>query len=141
MVTLFWLYVKRQDKMLSWWNNFEWFFFYENFNLRNMTMENDNIADPYTCTVRIMAPKGKSKVLSKIVSPLTKWIDPSFQMFQLCENSVTIRQNCSIFTSSLLQCTFRNCLLKFQYCLLFTNQQLNSYVLYLFLLIYADHAL
>lgn len=52
-------------------------------------MENANLADPYTCTVRIMAPKGKSKVLSKIVSPLTKWIDPSFQMFQLCDGTHT----------------------------------------------------
>ncbi|XP_052064804.1 protein FAM124A-like [Mytilus californianus] len=52
-----------------------------------MTMENANLADPYTCTVRIMAPKGKSKVLCKIISPLTKWIDPSFQILQVSEGS------------------------------------------------------
>lgn len=52
-------------------------------------MENANLADPYTCTVRIVSPKGKSKVLRKILSPLTRWIDPSFQIFQICEGSHT----------------------------------------------------
>lgn len=54
-----------------------------------MTMENANLADPYTCTVRIMSPKGKSKVLRKIVSPLTKWIDPQFQIVQIGEGKHT----------------------------------------------------
>lgn len=39
--------------------------------------------NPYKCTLNISVPVGKERRFQKIVSPLMKWIDPSFQMLHI----------------------------------------------------------
>ncbi|XP_033752392.1 protein FAM124A-like [Pecten maximus] len=50
-------------------------------------METDYHKNPYKCRLNISVPCGKEKRFQKIISPLMKWIDPSFQMLQIVDDN------------------------------------------------------
>ncbi|XP_021344982.1 protein FAM124A-like [Mizuhopecten yessoensis] len=50
-------------------------------------MEMDYHQNPYKCRLNISVPPGKEGRFKKIVSPLMKWIDPSFQMLQIANDN------------------------------------------------------
>ncbi|XP_060072349.1 protein FAM124A-like [Ylistrum balloti] len=54
-------------------------------------METDK--NPYKCRLNISVPSGKKGRFQKIVSPLMKWIDPSFQMLQIMDDNVAEWKN------------------------------------------------
>lgn len=47
-------------------------------------------ADPYRCRLNLASPPGKEKILQKIISPLIKWIDPSFQIIRIVRSYQSI---------------------------------------------------
>lgn len=49
--------------------------------------------DPFWCKLCITVPKGKRKLLKKILYPLTKWIDPSFEFFNIFESDIQPRND------------------------------------------------
>lgn len=49
--------------------------------------------DPFWCKLCITVPKGKRKLLKKILYPLTKWIDPSFEFFNIFESDIQHRND------------------------------------------------
>lgn len=50
-------------------------------------METDFHKNPYKCRLSVSVPCGKGTRFQKIVSPLMKWIDPSFQMLQIVDDN------------------------------------------------------
>lgn len=63
--------------------------------------------DPFLCKLCITVPKGKRKLLQKILYPLTKWIDPSFEFFSITESERQIRKN-EIQSRDMEQCEVEN---------------------------------
>lgn len=56
--------------------------------------------DPFWCKLCITVPKGKRKLLKKILYPLTKWIDPSFEFINIFESGIQHRKNNILCSSS-----------------------------------------
>ena len=48
--------------------------------------DEDGLLDPFQCRLELRVPRGKRRLLRKIISPLTNWIDPSFRLINIQEN-------------------------------------------------------
>lgn len=60
------------------------------------TTDMNSTCDPFRCKLCITVPRGKRKLLKKILHPLTKWIDPSFEFLNVLENENLPRNTCSV---------------------------------------------
>ncbi|XP_062592480.1 protein FAM124A-like [Saccostrea cucullata] len=55
-----------------------------------------SIFDPFRCKLCISVPRGKRKVLKKILHPFIKWIDPSFEFLNIQENGNQTRNSINL---------------------------------------------